>query len=584
MSLLKSDGNNNGSTKGHGQTAGSSILSMGSLFSSLVSRNATGESLSAYTDGMRNVLAKEPGDVSALSIIPIDASATSLVCGCLALVMKKGDTAAIYVYVVESTIQGTLQDRMYKQQGAPDIMIPSTAGDVYNHSSAVFDKVRAAVAGTINGVETWLEAGADVIPMELKSEDEKRIRDVLHRGVNAVQTLVENCEPFNLAKHAKNAHFSARMDFPADQTETAAGLPIRRSFRVELNASERGAENSSMVMQNSINLSSLAGYVDILFTDKVSIPQQYGAPIQSTQMFQPKMVITNSVPSTQLITPELQLLSLASSTMLLRGGSAWLSALKPKYNADGADIHSLNGLGLELDAKVDVNDPAFNLYEFANAFFHPLAIELQIPECADTTWILSMVRDAADGNPDAAKALLQTANNLTNGRFDAHYKGGPIGRLVEDRIVLGYYFDKSGAMRDLREIDYLAVLNLLGETDKQLAFDFADTYNPAKGTLEQRLSTRISIMSTVLNGTLKIKGYATPVLLNPDFLKALVDGMKECGCDPSIEGYMDTYRPQSRGNTMAMDFAVRPDTFGSAYAGFGQATSAFHPGYHGRQW
>lgn len=586
MSLIKSGTpNSQTSTQGQGKSTGS-ILNMNSLFSSRVQRSAAGESLSAYADSMKVIFAKDNIPDNLFSVIPVDSSMSSLVCGAIALVMRKGERAAIYTYIVESTIQGQLADKTYKQQGAPDLVIPSTAGDVYNYGPQVFDQVRKVCETQMTGVSYWEQAGADVIPSELKADDEIRIRNILHRGSNALETLIEEKPAFNLIDVAAGTNFSARIDFPKDQAETASGLPIRRTFRIELNASDKNASNQSMVQQNAINLSSVAGFVDILFTDSVMIPQPsgYGPAIASTQKFQPKLIITDSTPSCNLITPELQLLSLASVTQLVRGGASWLTALKTRYNEEGADIHSLNGLRAEIGDDLDVNDPTFDLYAFANTFFHPLAIELQIPECSDTTWILSMLRDSARGTPGATDAVIQAANNLTNGNFGKHYKGGAIAGYVEDRVVLGYYHDKAGNRRDIRDIDYLAVLNLLGDVDRDTAFKYADTYNPTKGTLEQRLALRIDILKTVLQGSYKIKGYATPILLSPDFLKALYDGIRDCGCDLNIEGYLEAYRTQSRGNLSAMDFAVRPDAFGNAYSGYGNHSSTFNPGYQGRHW
>lgn len=584
MSLLIEKGNAAPKSAGTRDAAPQgSILNLNSMFSSRVQRSAAGESLSAYAEAFKAILVKDNAPENLFMIIPVDSTMSSLVCGTIAVVMRRGGTAAIYTYIVESTIQGQLHDRSYKQPGGPEIVIPSTAGDVYNFGPQVFDAVRQVCETHISGITQWEEAGADVIPVELKADDELRIRNVLHRGTNALETMIEDKPGFNLSTVAQSTNFAARIDFSDDPTETASGLPVRRSFRIDLNASDRSGNSQSMVQQNVINLSSVAGYVDILFTDSVMVPQPYGAPVASTQKFQPKLVITDSSPRCNLITPELQLLSLASITQLVRGGSSWLTALRPRFKEDGLDLHNLNGLQAEIP-DLDVNDPSFNLYEFANVFFHPLAIELQIPECGDTTWILGMVRDAARGITGAYEAVVSAANTLTNGHFSKLFKGGEIAGHVEDRVILGYYYDKSGKARDLRDIDYLAILNLLGETDKPMAFQYSDTFNPMKGTLEQRLVRRIEILKTALHGNLKIKGYATPVLLHPNFLIALYEAIRAAGCEMSIEGYLEQYRTQSRGNTTAMDYGIRGDAFGSAYQGYGHNSSSFDPHYRGRRY
>lgn len=584
MSMFNEE-ENRGTGTGSAKQPPKTVTSLGAIFSSRVQRSAAGETISAYTQQFNEILRSDNvnGADDDFKVMAIDAQTSGLICGVIVTTLRVGDRAAIFTHIVESTITGQLSDRTYKAHGAPDYSIPVVPGDIYNYGTQVFDKVKEVLSQSTRGVNEWIEAGSDVIPVELQADDHKRLRNVFHRAICALETLFDHSRVINLAELAPTTNFRSRLTFDGVQGETAAGLPTRRAFGIETTASDKSSgAQAAMVLQQSTQLAQVSGYVDLLFTDSVPINTPQGQML-STQKWQPKLVITDSTPSCNLITPELQLLSLSSIASLLRNGAAWLTTLRPRFKEDELNMHSLNGLQVELGPIFQADDADFDLYAFANTYFHPLCVQIDIPECSDSTWILSLLRDAARGNADAIAAFVHAADNLTNQAFSRRFNSQRIAGVVDDRVILGYYYDKKGEKRDLRELDYLAVLNLVGGNDSQLAFDFGDTFNPNKGPLEQRLSRRVEIIKEIFQGNVKIKGYATPLLLNPEVLIALSEAIEDCGVVIGNDGFVESYRPQARGNTMGMDYSFRPDAFGTGQQGY-SGSSSFRPNYQGRRW
>ena len=561
-----------------GEQQGPRIMGLGALSSAVVSRSSVGESLNAYTDTFKAILAKQnSAGAESIKIIPVPASASGLVVGAIAVVQTSEQQSSVFTLIIESTL-AALPTRVEKVHGRRDIEIPTTAGDVYNDSVTMWAKVAGVVANAMGTeVANLVEAGACVIYSSVKPDNEVSLQAILNRASNATKTVLDPNAPIfsAAAEDFKGTRWTANIDFMANTGRSGAGLPIRRSFTVGLNATINNSQD--LAQQSVVPLSQLSGYVDLVYVGPKPIQQGYHT-VDSPQIMAPRIVITNTEPLSDNITPELQMMSLATSALMVRN-DAWIHTLRPRFSNDGqVDIHSLNGLSVELsDDKqqvvVDVNDPSFNLVQFVREVVHPTPIfTLHVEECGEVTWIMAMMLDAAAGNANAYNYVYAACNNLTNNVFETMFpRGTPIATVEEDRVVLGTWVDKAGKERDLRDWDSLAALNMLGFTDRMKAFEYSGTFNPATGTVNERIEKRVSIIKEILGGQCNVKAYARPVNLNPAFISALFNSL-DAVQRIQLETYLENNRPLDRTRAGLLDFGVLPGMvqqhhFGPATAG-----------------
>lgn len=573
---------------GNNTTQEARVMGLSAFSASPVARSSVGESLVAYTDKFKEILEKQTSQVAgSIKVVPVPASASGLVVGAVAVVQKSDEGVAVFTFIIESTMNA-LANRVLKAHGRRDIEIPATAGDVYNDSLTMWAKVSGVVASNLGiPADDLKEAGACVIYSTVKADNEVAMQSLLNRATNATNLLVNDSPVFNAAADDfRGTRWTAAIDFNPATGRSGAGLPFRRSFGISLNAII--GNGNDLASQSSIPLSQLSGYVDLTYVGPKKIQQGYQM-VDSTQIMVPRIVLTNTEPQTNMITPELQMLSLATSAIIARN-EAWVQTLRPRYSNDGqVDIHSLNGLSVELSSDkqqvvVDVNDPAFNLMGFVRDVVHPTPVfTLHVEECGEVTWIMSMLLDAAKGNQSAYDYVYEACNNLTNGAFGGMFqRGTPIAQIDEDRVVLGTWTDKSGKERDLRDLDSLAMLNMIGFTDRVRAFEYSDTFNPVTGAIEERLEKRIAMMREVLNGQCAVKGYAVPVNLNPAFIAALYNALDSVA-RISLENHLEQHRVQDRTRLGMLDFGVAPGAIHQQY-GYGPATggAGFNPSVRSR--
>lgn len=545
-----------GSTASERGRAGRSVADLNRRATGRMNRAGTSDALARFKNVFKEIIDKE--GIRDFDVIAIDKAVTKLKASIIAVTMTTDTEVAFFSFIVGSSAS-TLQPRIVKEN-AQEYELPFTPGDMYHYENGrvLVERVIQSLKSTMGSDKQYLDGGAAVLPSELDADDVVRVRNTLYYAVNALDSLLGNIEPISIGDYAGN-YFGVRVEMGAGTAESATGLPIRRTFAIDMHAAEQNSGSGSLVEETGMPLSKVTGYVDLQYTGPIPIPQQFGAPLMSTQIFAPRIIITGTQPLLQAVTPELQLLSLATSTLLLNR-NAYLNALAPRYSGS-ADIHSLNGLKHDLDAEVGADSPDFNVFEFAQHYVHNQpSFVLHIADCDELSWILQMFSDAAAGVVEASDQIVAASNALTGDLFGRKFGKGPIAYLEDDRVIMGYFTDTQGRKVDLREIDYLAVLNLLGDDPegRSKAFAFGDTFDPNKGGLAARLSQRIAILSDVLQGQLTITGYARPVVLDPDFLISLWEAITDTGIQITQENILDAYRNETRGYVGALNHGVDP--------------------------
>jgi hypothetical protein len=435
----------------------------------------------------------------------------------------------------------------------------------------VTDKVRAAFPG-----QPVYFADYCVVPRNFDVKDKTAMHNLTVNASLAAATELsihqKGFEDLNFAKFAKDSTLKAELTFGRDQIEDCVGLPMRSDFKVLL-ASKLNTQQGqpSQVSINSgdrvTKLSLLGGYIDLVYVPPMNAgmgnmyqPQGMANPYgmqqqqpQQTQLYIPRAIITN-YESIFTSSYAAQLLSILTS-FSLRSEDNWIQALKPIAMAGGkTDMHDIGGVGYEMNydknpngfgSRVDTSANTFTMTNFgqlvASAINRDLVISMDIPEAGASTWAGAVYPFAANKDGGAIEAIIASANQLTNGFFHQKFPQGSTVFVSEpEKVHLGYYTDENGTKRDLRDIDYLAVLNLAGASNEPSYIKlWSDTYTMTGVPIQQRLADRKKVI-TALKPSAVFTGFANRVTFSQLFLDALVDSCNAVGVAMTVTTPMNT--------------------------------------------
>lgn len=469
------------------------------------------------------------------------------------------------------------------EPGSKTVVLPNNKTvDLKETVGDLFDNVmRAEIARELSrlypGVKLW--AGeARVIPSDFKWDDQGVVKNLRAEIVTAAgMTLVKNepnFEDINLRKLKKDNSLSVNTTFGQPQIINSVGLPVRADIRVNFRtgSATRSDQADSANMQKVQDLSSIAAYIDLIHLRQAStnpyLPpqqqQQYGPqgqPVNANQFKQyiARLVITR-MRSTRAPTLNQQLLSLLTCYTLRKPG-AYYPNFKPNYHMGrekDIDLKDIGIIGLEtmpdpasgqmvrVPTKTDSFTPqALGMLLHATVQ-EGLVVSLDVEECGEDTWLNSIFADAAQTQDSAARekaynTLYGAVDWLTDGEFAKVFtKGDVICFNENNRIQNGYYTGKGGERADDRDLDYLAIMNLMGERDLKVPRDWNDSFILSDFPIEQRLDARLSLMQQLMPD-LKITGYSRRITFTDKFLQAFTHAAEKTGLQVrEVNAFNDT--------------------------------------------
>jgi len=448
-----------------------------------------------------------------------------------------------------------------------NIEIIRVAGDSYDNTlmAMILDRVRSEYPNT-----PCFNTTATVIPRNFNTEDKLAVHNLaLNTGLamsTELETRRSDFEDINLTKQANDSKLIVGLTFSNQQIENGTGDPVRADIGVTFTSQQtRWQNNQSMNSdERAMKVASLAGFIDLVYSP--TAPQRgmfnayanqpaYGQ-VQNqnvaTQKYSARFVVTH-MQSDYVSTAPGQLLSLVSALAVGAEGN-WMQALRPTHHAGKRiNMQDIGIIGIEMTAdeatgtfgkRFDTNSDSFrpeHLGQLITAAIRPgMILSMDVPECGAETWYTSIFAAASNGSIEAAEALSDAANHLTNGAFGRHYPiGTPMFTDNGQRVHLGYYVDESGNRRDIRDIGYVAVANLIGERDPMTLRDWSDTFTRTDFSMIQRLAARKKIITGLLPDA-RITGFATRVTFRQQFTDALAVACKEAGLSMAINTPMNS--------------------------------------------
>jgi hypothetical protein len=577
---------------------GRSVLDINANHRRPVGRNMAGEDVSVIFQGLKDRIAKTMNEQQKADfrLLVLDNNATPVTYSSILVCYKEAvggqNHIAVYSLMVESS--GSPLESSTVNLNGQQVEVDVVAGDIYLHKSywSVLEKFVIDSYG-INALVH--DGGCVIINSETEDFTETRFNRLLHNATQAVYTIMDNKlgsveEPFTLGEVGANDQMIARVDFTRQHEENIVGLPVRGDIVVGMSAQTQ--TDAQFGLQQSRQLTRVTAYVDLMYQPAAAgfqpQPQmgmfQQQAPM-ATQMYQPRLVMTTIDTMTDAVTMELQLLALSTALGLNRN-MHWSGTFRThKGKGNDVDLKDLGALGYEINLtgdpqakpdRLDTRSAEFGdneMRQLINMLIAPkLIYTLDIEEAGELSWIHQTFIAAANGNEDARLAILQAANNLTMGHFQTLFNASaPVCYDDQDRIHLGYYYDREGNRRDLRELDYVAILNLAGKTNPKLVEAWEDTHRNTQVALEVRLDQRKAILRQLISGDIVIKGFARRVSFDNAFLDALSEAIVKSGLNVRPAKGLDDNAGQVQRGGYALDHLVVNQNVGNFF-NYGTAT------------
>lgn len=512
-----------------------------------------------------------------------------------------GSTIAMaYTMLIENTAAALRPLRGNDPYTGEFFELPRLVGSQYD--DLYWNAVRDVVIKNLGSVVPE-DSGATVVKSEMDWSDKSRIAALLNNAENANMARMNAYSqyqleaPLNLAVDINNNvdRINIGFDFNPQPLVSPDEQPYRNNIEVKLSATTEG----DVQVQGSEPIAIMSGFMELIYdttrgASVGSMPMmQYGYYPQKPQCFFPQLVITNTDSGvSEAKGLEFALLSIYAGTVMLEN-NGWMQGFSPR-TIKGTDIADIGAVNYELKLGVDPADPNARpqriatkdhtfgqqqLVQLLSMACHPeVTVAMDIEETGYKTWMNAAFlmagvqsgkgrNDLSEFGRGAYDAIVTAANNLTNGHFSHHFTdpNAPITIRDGSRIPGGYYTDDAGVRMDARNIDLLAVMNLVGETDQRTVDEWkiitssTSGYSPVK-----RAVMRIAMLQRLLGSNFVLKNFHERVVFSPMFLDALRKSIAAAGLVIRPENITGQYNPCSYGTPMAVQYGINTAQMGNS--------------------
>lgn len=513
-----------------------------------------------------------------MSVITLDStnapsSYFSLVLVCATPTGKEGsspETVSVYPMIVEGSAAPIAP--IYENRNGQQIEVLRTSGQALD---GVLAKMIEEVVRKSISAKTMSILPGMVIPRDFDIEDRTAVYWLALNAGFAVGTDLLSSDPnfidVSLPTENTDSSLAVTIGFNKTQIHNAVGQPQRSDVLVNFGSVRRRQSNQAIQSVNSdardIPIAELSGFVDLVWNPTVQqstmgIPTAMpamGPGMQPTQKYNARLVITD-VANQSVYTPSAVLLSVAMATTLHTDNN-WMLAFRPQSSSSEVDLFDIGAMNIEANifgetdkngygTPIDTKKASFsleNMGQYISSIVSPgLMISLDCPEAGPQSWYLSMFSLAERGNSAAYTAITHAANRLTGGRFQNHFpENAPIFADLNNIVHMGYWTDRTGSRRDLRDVDTVYVANLVGARSPNLISEWQNTFLRQDIPLDQRLADRKRLILALTNETAVFEGFARRLTFSAVFMAALTRAAKETGFQFSINTPLSSSDMQS---------------------------------------
>jgi hypothetical protein len=517
----------------------------GDVFGSVLPTNTGGEVLNKLANALREKY-KESTASDSIQVITLDKSADDLAFSTVLVCVRSNRLVAVQPLILEITGEAImpLSENIMGQK----VDIIRTAEDTVDniYLNAIESKLTAALPGS-----TILMVRGMVVPKSFNADDKDAIHRLATNSGLACMTKLETSNAsfldVNLAEAASSDNqLRIELSFNNPNRVSVVGLPIRSDMVVDFGVTAKSTNNNRSIHGSGSQFKkifSVSGYVDLLWA-----PAETGGgynpyaqqQAMNTQKYAANVIITD-IESSKAYTIGSMLLSIAAA-LTVRDNNNWIQYFRPQITK-GVDTRDIGALNVEcnllnqpaneIPMPLPTKDANFSLTDLGGmiaAMIQPnILVSMDISKASSASWYMSVFKDAAANDQDAINAIIKAANRLTNNAFSNYFHPGTAMFVNVDHIHTGYYIDSNGSMRDIREIDYLAVANYVGGRNPQLVRDYSDTINRRDFPVPLRLQSQLKIIESLCSDNIVITGISQRVTFSHAFLQALTTGIRETG-------------------------------------------------------
>lgn len=494
-----------------------------------------------------------------ISLVPVDNNNESNLAFSSLVVCVRDKTFkdvgyAYYTMVLEAS--GEKIPPRFETINNQQVEVLRVAGDAVDED--LMKVVSAKVAAAFPGQKIF-PADAMVVPASFNTEDPKAVHALAVNAALATFTEINmrspNFNDLNLAQSKHDSNLLVRLSFDKTQVENAAGEPQRSDVKIDFTSQQNQQQNNRSLNSGDrvTKVAQLSGFVDVVWAPVQTQMgmAQYTMPQQNPMMNQKyvsRLVLTNVENNFSTTLPS-YLLAIVTA-LSVRDDNNWYNVFKssPSFGNESL-MHDVGALNIEanmennangIGARIDTKKDTFAIADLARLLamtIRPgLVISMDVPDCGPQTWYTSVFAAASNGSRGATEAIYNAAMTLTNGAFSRHFQPAmPMFSDQGNRIHLGTYVSSSGVKRDIRDIDYLAVMNMTN--DVEIIRKWSDTFNAVGIPLLDRLAQRKRIITGIATNA-EITGFASRVTFTEGFLKALAAACAEAGLIVRIDTAM----------------------------------------------
>lgn len=545
-----------------------------------MSRAATSQAMRSIVEVVDKIAEGEAEQPVKFSFFALDGEKEGLLISALVVVATLKNPgaeekfAAHHTLLLGQTARGaTAVEQQYGNIKFERLVVPADAYDA-TLRSRVADVVRLANPGY-----TLIDADATAIPADLDLRSEEAVRNVIANATTATSTLLASqvaSDAWIIDESVVSQTFLNEVKSSWAHFTDLTGQPVRGDVVLEMSMltgrnTNLNNNNSAEFQYNTSQarqlITQITSYIDLVYTPQVTtnnfgfggLNQGMAAKAEELKVYTPRLVVTNVDAPDEAAELPVVLQGLATLQSLYND-NRWIAALVQQHKngaahaEGGVNIRDLAAIGLEapvltpmmgygnpeapkaqrlpLDS-ANVGDAM--LAAAVQTYFHmdSLLFSMDVPECGASSWITSPFAAAARGDQNAIRDIFEAADLLTGGRFTPIYKGQNGGQMkapvYNDNMYvnLGFYYSTSGK-RDIRDIDYLAVLNATGDSELDTINDWANLQANAEVDPMFRLTETRRIQQRLFE-SLVITGRAVRITFNPTFIYALAAAVAEAG-------------------------------------------------------
>ena len=569
------------------------------MFGGYIESNANADLANTLATGMKKVMDETNHRrqvVDNMSVIVLDKRKEALAMSCVCLTytseISGKKVSATHTIQLGATCNNLAKKKVRVSDPRQQVEYEYTAvpSDVY--TTALKERVRTKVLASTKAND-WVDGSTSIVPPNVDVSSIEYVEKLTNAWiVSCVGPFSiyagHSFAPFGPDNVEPGSVFHANVTFdPQALMDIHGSNPIRRDLSVSINHTVNSKDNGDEYMGRLNNsIAEMSGYMDMVYVTPDPVQPGYGMPVSQTQVFQPRLVITDLRSDMGIDNLAMQLMALSTAVILV-DNRRWANVYRGQYSDKGAvNPRDITALGYEAkvpDADGNLSLGRINqgagglspqaLNDFLSIVCRPdLLISMHIPEEGPQNWLHNIFLQAALGKTKAIRAIIDAADTLTGNNFSKYWNDEtkPMARVSNDRIALGWYYTDSTRTKvaDIRDFDYLAMLNIFGDTDLDTVVAYDRTHTDGDD-LAIRMSRRETIQTAAIPNAFKYTGYATPIDFNFELINCLARAIQDAGMAPTADNIHGGFAENNRrGVKDVMNFA------GSAQAPSGYYNTA----------